>query len=322
MANKFNDTVNLSAVIGTSFSGVSLKPLRPKYIFDALCNSKEWNLNTNPNRGDAITFTTISAWSSNTGALTPTTATITGSQYLSKTRRSVSLELYGDHTVIDTLELKAESFQDEIADAAFNLADQAGNSLNLLARTAMDLNKYSNEASGTLSSTYHCYGTSTAGFNTSGTMGKLTAATVRAVVAKLRAANVKPFGDGLYYAIVHPNQYTQLRSDAATQATWTSSKQYVESGASDMFYGDAGIFEGCRFIINDQVKALTNTISAYFVGQEFVGKGVGLDLRVATNPVLAGPHANLLTMFWDVLCGYKVLRREAGIIVSTKDDIS
>jgi N4-gp56 family major capsid protein len=309
-----NDVLTQYNVIGTSFSGISVKPLRPKYVFDAVAKAKEWNLNSNPNRGDGITFPILGALSSNTAALSATVTTITAGQKNSYTRRSINLELYGDHMPVDTLQLKAETFVDDISDYAFSMTDQAMNSLNKLARSKMDLNKYSNEASGTLSSTYHAYGSY--GFGAS-TAGPLKAKTVRAVVAKLRGANVQPFADGLFYWVLPSAQYTQLRADSGT-GSWTSSKQYVDAGVSEIMNGDAGVFEGVRFIINDEVKgAGTNTLSSYCFGQEFLGKAIGYDVRVKTKSTLDGPHENILTFFWDALVGYKTIRRDAGVVVQT-----
>jgi len=310
MATAYIDKTSLAQVIGTSFDNITTKPLRPKYIFDALCQERIWNLGTNPNRGDALQFPVLSALSSNTGALDPTAATITGSQTLTYTRRAVTLEAYGDHGVLDLLESHNETFINDVADMAFSLTDQAMNSLNKLARTAMDLNKYSNETSGTLSQTYHYYGSYGAGASTAGPMR---AKTVREVVSDMRADNVQPFADGLYRGIIHPIQYTQLRADS-DNAAWTKSTQYVTNAPFTM--GEMGDFEGVRWAVNNEVSgAGTGTISAYIMGQEFCGKAVGRDVNVKTNDKLEGPQENLLVMHWNALVGYKIIRREAGRII-------
>jgi N4-gp56 family major capsid protein len=315
MASSFIDKTTLAQVIGTSFDNVTVRPLRPNYIFDAIAQEKNWNLNTNPNRGDALQFPVLSALSANTAALDPTASTITGSQKLSYTRRSVTLEAYGDHSTLDLLESSNEVFIDDVADAVFNLSDQAMNSINLLARSAMDLNKYSNETSGTLSNTYHGYGSYGIG---SGTAGPLKAVTVREVVASLRASNVPTFEDGLYRCVLHPNQYTQLRADS-DNASWT---KIHESGtnelASAIARANPDVFEGVRFILNTEVAgASSNTMSCYFAGRDFVGKAIGRDVMIKTNDVLAGPQENLLTVHWNALLGYKIIRRESGRIIET-----
>ena len=313
MANNFIDSTSLATVIGTSFDGMTVRPLRPEYIFDGVSQEKMWNLNTNPNRGDTMVFVVQSALSANTAALDPTAATITGSQKTSYTRKNVSLNLYGDHAVEDILQFRAETFVDDALDIAFAMQDQAMNSLNLIARDAMDKNRFSNEASGTISSTYHFYGSS----GTASNIGPLRAIDVRKIVSKLKGDNVRPFEDGNYLAIIDPVQSTQLRAETGN-AAWKEAAVAGDGSATRIWAGDIGVFENTRFIVNNTVKgAGSNTITAYFVGREAVGKAMGRDLRVTTKSTLDGPHENLLTFFWDTLVGYRVIRREALRTIET-----
>jgi len=314
MATAFIDKESLAQVIGTTFDNATVRPLRPNYVFDALAKEKEWNLNRSPIRGDVIQFPVLTAWSANTTALDPTATLITGSQTLTNTRRTVSLTPYGDHTVIDTFESHPETFIDDISDAAYSLTDQAANSLNVLARASMDLNKYSDETSGTLSNTYHYYGSYGAG---SGTAGPLKAVTVREVISDLRGANVKPYSDGWYRWIINPVQYTQLRADS-DNSSWTDAANNTDRGNAMIARGEVGVFEGCMFIVNNEVSGATgNTISSYAMGQEFVGKAIGKDVSVATNNQMYGSQDNLMVMHWNALVGYKIIRREAGRIIET-----
>jgi hypothetical protein len=314
MANAYIDKITMAQVIGTAYDTSTVRALRPQYIFDAVCREKEWDLNTNPTKGDTMIFTTLAAWSSNTGALDPTTSTISGSQTLTHTRRSVSLTLYGDHAILDVMEMKKETFIDSLADAAFNMTDMGMNSLNKLARAAIDLNKFSNETSGTISSTYHYYGSS----GTATNIGPMRAIDIRSIVSDLRGANVRPFDDGNYMCIINPVQYTQLRADS-DNASWSD---IAESGVSELAKEIAKahpqVFEQCRFVINTEVLgAGSNTVTAYIVGREGCGKAIGHNLRVRTKSTLDGSHESLLTMFWDFLGGYKIIRREAIRTIQT-----
>jgi N4-gp56 family major capsid protein len=310
MANSFVDVIKTANVIGTTFSNVTVKPLRPQYVFDAMAQERRWNLNTSPARGDALQFPVLSALSANTAALDPTTAALTGSQTLTYTRRSVSMDLYGDHMSIDVLELKPEAFVDIIDDAVSQMADQGMNSLNVLAKAAMDLNKYANETSGTLSGTYHYYASNA----TASTMGPLKAIDVRKVVADMKGDSVRAFEDGFYRAIVHPIAAQQLRAETGN-AAWRAPQVYKDS-VDEVFTGEVGEFEGVRFIVNSQITGSgTGTLSSYLMGRDFVGKAIGIDLRVKTRSWLGGNHENLLGIFWESLVGYKIIRREAGRIV-------
>ena len=120
---------------------------------------------------------------------------------------------------------------------------------------------------------------------------------------------------------MHPIQKTQLRSDS-DNASWTESTKYTGDAGAGMLkiQGDIGVFEGVRFIESPECPKLTNTITAYFMGNDAVGKAIGFDLTIKTNPVLAGPFGNLLTLNWSALLGYGILRREALRVVYTKSD--
>ena len=313
MANTFNDVASMAQVIATSFDNMTVRPLRPNYIFDAVCQEKQWNLNRNPNKGDTMVFPVLNAFGADTAALDPTSTVITGGEVNVYTRRTVSLSLYGKHAVIDTLQMVPEAFVDAAGDVAFNMQDQAMNSLNVLARAAIDLNKYSNEVSGTLSGTYHYYGSS----GTVGSMGPLKAVDVRSVVADMKGDNVKPFGDGNYVAIVDPVVSTQLRAETGN-AAWRSAHLSGDSSVQQVFSGEIGIFENVRFVVNNEVSgASTNTVSSYFLGSEGCGKAIGKDVSVSMKPDLDGPHSNLATMRWNALVGYKIVRREAIRIIET-----
>lgn len=314
MANKFNDSVNWENVIGTTYDTISVKPLRPMYIFDMLCKEKTWDLNRTPIKGDTLKFSILSAYSANTTELSATSTAINGGQVNSYSLKTVSLAPYGDYAVTDTFELQPETFLDETSDVAVNLIDQGANSVNVLAKAEMYKNQYSNGVSGTLSSTYHAYGNQT----TAGSMGYLTAKDVRATVAAFRSTNVQTWG-GLYQAVITPNQQAQLMADT-DNSSWMESKKYVESGAIELANGDVGIFQGVRFIVNSEVPETSNTAQAIFIGKDFCGKAIGKNLQVSTNPTLHGPHHNLLITNWNALLGYKNIRRESGYIISTKAD--
>lgn len=309
----FIDKTTLAQVIATSFDSAVIRPLRPKYIFDEVCKEKLWNLNTNPNKGDTMVFVSLAAESANTAAASSTATTINAGGTLTHTRRSVTLVLYGTYSVVDLKESHAETFVDDVSDAAFNLSDQARNSLNLLAKAAMDLNKFGNEVSGTLSNTYHRYGSYGAG--TPSTVGPMKAKDIRAIVSQFRGDNVEPFEEGLYRGIINNVQYTQIRSET-DGAAWTETLKYVDN--SQLLIGDIGVFEGVRFIVNNQVTGQgTNTVSSYFLGREFCGKAIGADLEIKSGDKMEGRFDNLLKLFWTALVGYKIIRREAGIIMET-----
>jgi N4-gp56 family major capsid protein len=316
MANNYVDAITQAQVIATSFSNETLRPLRPNYVFDQVSQAKMWDLNRTPNKGDTLVFPVLGALAINTAPLSATAAESTGSQKSSYTRRSVSLELYGDHTKIDTLQLEPESYANVISDNMFLMTDQAMGSLNAIARTAVDSNKYANEVSGTLSGTYHYYGSS----GTAGSMGPLKSADVRKVVADMLGDSVQKFEDGYYVCILNQNQATQLRAETGN-ASWGAAVLAGDSSVQRRFNGSIGTFEGVNFVVNTETVSTANTAACYFLGADGVGKAIGTNMRIQPNPVMGGDHANMLTLFWDQLVGYRVIRREAVRVVSTTNSV-
>ena len=313
MASNYVDVATQAAIIATAFDNMSVKPLRPNYVFDNLAKEKVWNLPTMPNKGDAVQFTRLGALSANTAALDVTAAAGTGSQKNSYVRVAVGLEAYGDHSILDTFVLGNESFVDAVSDMAFLLQDQGMNSVNLLARDAIDLNQYSNTVSGTLSSTYHYYASNA----TASSMGPLKAVDVRKIVADLKGANVPTFEDGFFLGVIDPSVATQLRSETGN-AAWGAAILAGDQSVQRRFNGDLGTFEGVRFISDNNCrKQGTGTVSTYFLGQDGVGKAVGRNLSVSVKPELGGDHSNLLTVRWNALIGYGIIRRESIRIVSS-----
>ena len=102
MAGNFIDIASQAIAISTMIDKMTVRPLRPKYIFDGVAKQKLWNLNTNPTKGDTVEFPVLAAFSANTAALDPTATTI-GSQTTTYTRSSVALQLYGDHSSDQTV---------------------------------------------------------------------------------------------------------------------------------------------------------------------------------------------------------------------------
>lgn len=311
MANNFIDVVNMAQVIGTNFSPDTVYPLRSQPIFDALAQERNWSENRAPRQGDTIVFPVLAGLSANTASLDTTAATITASQKGTYTRRTVTIGAYGDHGVIDMLQTPVTTFVDTFVDHVQLLTDQAMDSQDVLARAAMDANAYAGETQSTYSGTYHYYASNAT--NTSG-MGPLKARDVREVVTDMKNANVPRYPDGYYRCVLSPIQAEQLRSETG-MAAWRDPHSY--SDPADIYSGEIGVFEGCRFIESPRVKAVsTSEYFAYFMGRDFVGKANGRPLRVSTKSTLDGTHENLLTIYWDVLVGYKIIRRASGRIVS------
>jgi len=274
-----------------------------------MSQEKVWNMGRPPVKGDTMVFPLIAAYSANTAALDPTSDAIsTGATTLTTTRRSVSLEAYGDHSVVDVFEAEPEAFIDLVTDVGWAVRDQGFNSINILARNTMDLNKFASEVSGTIASTYHSYGS----LGTASNIGSLKAIDVRRVFTHLRSNNVQTWGDGFYRAVVDPKGSQQLRAETGNDAWRAFQNNNAVAGEEGIAQASIGTFEGFAFFVNNQcLGSGSNTITAYFMGREAVGKAVGKDLMVTPNKNLRGTHENLLIIKWNALIGYKVVRRIA-----------
>jgi len=318
MASTFIDISNIGNLIGTLYDGNTVRELRPEYIFDAMSTEKVWNMGTPPKKGDTMVFPLLSAMSANTAALDPTSDSIgTGANTLTTSRRSVTLQAYGDHAVVEVLEAEPQAYVDLITDTGWAIRDQGLNSINILARNVMDLNKYSNEASGTVSSTYHSYGSS----GTATNIGPLKAVDVRRVYTHLRSNNVQTWPDGFYRAITDPKGAQQIRGETGNAAWRAFQNNNSTAGTEGVMRASIGTFEGFAWFVNNQCLGTgTNTITAYFMGKEATGKAIGRDLVVSPNKNMRGTHENLLVLKWNALLGYKIVRRIALHTVEHDND--
>jgi N4-gp56 family major capsid protein len=307
MANNFIDVSNQAAIIATALDDVTILPFRPKYPFDGNAQAKRWNLNRMPRKGDNVQFLKLGGLSADTAALDTTATAINAGQKTVYTRASISMDAYGKYSTLDTLELGNESFIDASVDAAWQLADQAAASLDVLARAAF------NGITG--SSTYVLYGSN----GTASNLGPLKSVDIRKAVTSLRSGSVPTFDDGYYHCILSFTQAQQLRAETGEAAWRVPSNR--NNGAMEIYNGDIGVYEGVRFIASDQVSgAATNTIHAYLFGKEFVGKAVGFDPQVSMKPEMEGPHSNLAVIRWNALVGYGIIKRAAGRVIITDND--
>jgi N4-gp56 family major capsid protein len=85
---------------------------------------------------------------------------------------------------------------------------------------------------------------------------KITAATVRKSVAKLRGANVQPRDGGFYVGVLHPDVSYDLRTEAAVSGAnvWREPHTYTEAGVGAMWTGEVGVYEGVKFIESARVE--------------------------------------------------------------------
>jgi N4-gp56 family major capsid protein len=82
---------------------------------------------------------------------------------------------------------------------------------------------------------------------------KLTTASIKDVIERMKTSNIPPMirgGDQHFVGIFHPTQLRSLRDDAA----WLSPHQYVDT--AEIYNGEVGKYEGVVFIETTQIPAL------------------------------------------------------------------
>lgn len=143
---------------------------------------------------------------------------------------------------------------------------------------------------------------------------KLTADEVRKHVTALKRANVNPFPDGLYRAIINPAQSYDLMADTAAGG-WLDVARYA--APEDIIKGEIGRYAGVRFVESNIGTVGSNlgaagvdVYYATFFGPDFFAWGDLQSLRAyMVNP--GGDHqdplAQKLIVGWKAMFGAKLL---------------
>ena len=220
----------------------------------------------------------------------------------------ITLAEYGN-SVLTTEKLALESLSaidPAVANlVAFNMRD----SLDSLVQTVMrgNLRRVKNIA-GTLTAVTD--GTATvSGIDAA---DKITSAYVRYVVSKLRAASAQTIG-GKFVGYVHPDVSHDLRAETGA-AGWRDVHNY--SGATAVWSGEIGEYEGVRFIETPRCYQATDGESSAKVSRSYILGAEALAEAVGREPgVVVGPVTDKLMRFrpvgWKALLGWGIYRQEA-----------
>jgi N4-gp56 family major capsid protein len=272
--------------------------LRPQLMFDRQATVKATRQS---HRGASVTFTKMNDMAIDTTPLNEYTDVTAVA--LTDTPLTVTLTEFGAAT-ISTAKLRGTSFIEFDPTAANRLGYNAGRTVDHIARDALGLTTNEMVLTGVAPQ-------------------PLTAARVRAARGILETANVSPFSDGLYHAIISPYQAIDLMTDSAT-ANWLLPHQY--SAPENIWRGEVGIFEGFRFFTSNILAAGTeaNTARAFFLGEEALAKAHSEAPGFGPYPVVRpGPVTDKLMRFrpmgWYWLGNYKVFRNEAAIYTDAKN---
>lgn len=220
----------------------------------------------------------------------------------------VTLAEYGN-SVLTTEKLALESLSaidPAVANlVAFNMRD----SLDVLVQTVMRNGDQRLKNIATVL-TAHTNGTATiTGIDAADT---LSAKYVRYAVSKLRGASAQTIG-GKFIGYIHPDVSYDFRTETGA-AAWRDIHNY--SGASSVWAGEIGEFEGVRFVETPRCyqvnggESSAKVSSTYILGAEAIAEAVGRE-----PGVVVGPVTDRLMRFrpvgWKALLGWARYREEA-----------
>ena len=233
---------------------------------------------------------------------------------LSVTTEYFSVKQYGSYTSLSDI-AQLDSPHDLVSIAAERVSFAAAKSMDAIVRDVMNAGSarvyYASKTDdGTAVTSRVALGDATLsniGEGAARQNYKLNGLEVKKAVARLKAANVPPFPDGFYRAIIHPNQQFDLLTDTSGHGFLEATK-YTQP--LDMLSGEIGAYSGVRFLVANDAKTFlsgtsgTVTIySALFFGPDaFV---VGDSQTMQTYFVApGGDHTDPLSQ--RALIGYKL----------------
>lgn len=298
MADAYTTTTALN-ISKTAYDRLIYFALRPQLYFDQFADVKP---TTQSMPGTAVVFTLVSDLAT---ASTPLSEAVdVDAVALTDSQVTVNLIEYGN-AVLTTAKLRATGFVDVEAEVANVVGFNAGISIDTVARNTVQAGtnvRYSGTATsrGTVAATH-----------------VLTAANVRRSLADLRGANVMPWDNGYYGAIIHPDVSYDLRSETGA-AAWRDPHTY--SQPEQIWSGEIGAFEGFRFVESPRAPLFPDTgtpatVDVYrtiFMGRQAIAKAY--TTMYGPNPtVVFGAVVDKLRRFqpigWYALLGYSVFRQ-------------
>ena len=271
-------------------------------------------------RGKSVVFDLWTASAVSTSALSETSDG--NATALSMTQVEVPMSEYGNY-VQTTRKLRLTHYGEPEEHAAWNMGQMASDTLDLLARDALDAQT---------GATWNDFAGSATSITTITRSDELSAADIRTAFADLRSKNVPPLEGGYYLCYIHPHVLKDLK-DETGDASWTKKELYAGERIQPIM-DEVGCFEGFRFVMSTNCnldlkagsKTTTGAVSAdvyttYFLGQDALGfarSGEVPQIEVS-EPVIGPSDAfrRFQVISWYALCGFKALRDDALYKVSS-----
>lgn len=223
MANAYTATTDVAGFIPNYYSKVFLERLQPEPIMMQYCVKKPLP----QNNGKTAYFPRMVVSSTTVSAYKVAEGTVISTEKIDDAQVSAIVEQFANAKALwDLTELTAIS--STVEETVVEIADQAKN---IIDRRIID-EAYGTSATPWGGSGFSCFSYNTAAATAdviapsvifaaaSTTEYRMTAATLRAAVKKLKGRNVSPLDDGFYALICHSDTAMQLQADSSWQAAY------------------------------------------------------------------------------------------------------
>ena len=270
MTNAYTATADVAGFLPNYYSKVFLERLQPEPILMQYCTKKPLP----QNNGKTVYFPRMVVSSTTVSAYKLAEGTVISTEKIDDAQVSAIVEQFGNAKALwDLTEMTAingtvEETVREIGDQARNLLDRRiieaayGTSA-----TPWGGSGFSGFAFDTALAT-EALAASAAFGGLNKTTYRMTAATVRAAVQKLRGRNVQPLDDGFFALVVHSDSAMILQADSA----WQSAYQYTDP--ENIRKGVAGTYAGAKIQIDNNIYTSANgSLGAVVYYSLLLGKG-------------------------------------------------
>lgn len=330
MATGISTTASISTDIA-AHKRLMYYALRPQLFFDPIADVDSTNATS---QGASVTFYFQTDMAPATSALTE--ASDVAPTQLADSTMTLTLSEYGNAAQTTAL-ARATSFLDIMTALANVIGYNAGISVDTLAATALAAATniaYSDNT--TVAGSYVTSGTQAAAnyiIATDTFSGNM----VRFAAAKLRAANVMPFADGLYRGFIHPDVAYDFKGTTGG-TNW--SDPHIYSSPEGIWNGTIGAFQGVRWMETPRAPLTVNAgngagaggfvdmYTSFVLGQQALAKAFSLGPmgEYGEQPVFVeSPIIDLLQRFrgagWKHLVKYGIFRQAAIWALATSSSI-
>lgn len=297
MANETLTTSLTDLAATTAYDLIANKPLRAKLIHEQFATKRSTR---ESHQGATVQFPFVGDL---TLSVTPLSDEVSDApqEALSDTAVTVSMAEYG-RVVATTAKVRGTSMVAIDPIAAERVGRAAGVVHDELARLA--LVSTSNQA------------------GTTGGTVDLSSNVLRAASASLKNANVEPFANEMFVAIIHPDQEYDLRveADAAGWRYWAANQNPSGDGSNAIMRGAVGMYEGFNILVASRTGSSGSGATTDYTGLVFGADAMAKAFSRApgfgeyATTVFAPPVDNLSRVmragyYW--LGGYDLYREEA-----------